>query len=578
MQNKSLLCLLISCFLLYFIGLGSFPSIDPAEAYYVEAAREMVELNDWIVPYLNYQVYFSKPIITFWLIAASYKLFGISELASRLPFAMLSTAMVFAIYHCIGKLFTKRAGLFSALCLATAPLFLLVSRISPVDIAFGFCLELAILATAMTLESKGKIWSYVIWAALALGLLTKGPATLILYGASVVLFLAWRRPSLYQSEEWLKQLNVIPGILLFLAIAIPWHWAVHQASDGLFLKVFFLYENFARFSGHTNMGKMSWWFYIPVILAGFLPWVVCTPFCFVDYFRKKEVPMQLFLSFIATTFVIFSLSGTKLITYILPVIPMLSIIVGVFLDRYLDKPQDYGKDVTIILIALGFASIACFTGVYYSLAKVAVPELWKWMVVISSSIAGAIFALTLWKFLKRSIDREKFIKTYFLAQVLYLAVLCPVSFYIFGNKMQLDLKEIAIKATTMTDRISLLGEFMPSAIFYAQKPVNCFFNLDQIKPIANSPDASPDAQTQLLIVKDKDLARLAQIPGLKLETVMDSGKWHLYKTPGYMVTCVPTLEDVFKDPVVFNDLITKGSPVGPLTVPASAGRAYIPKK
>lgn len=578
MQNKSLLCLWISCFLLFFIGLGSFPSIDPAEAYYVEAAREMVELNNWIVPYLNYQVYFSKPIVTFWLIASSYKLFGISELASRLPFALLSTAMVFAVYHCIKKLFSKRAGLFSALCLATAPLFLLVSRISPVDIAFGFCLELSILATAMTLENKGKYWSYVIWAALALGLLTKGPATIVLYGASVVLFLVWRRPTLFQAGEWLKQLNVIPGILLFLAIAIPWHLAVHQASNGLFLKVFFLYENFARFSGHTNMGKMSWWFYIPVVLAGFLPWIVCAPFCFIDYFRKKEVAMQLFLSFIATTFVIFSLSGTKLITYILPVIPMLSIIVGVFLDRWLDKPSDYGKEVTTALLSLGFASLVCFSTVYFALPKVAVPDLWKWIVVLTSIFAGSTFAITLWKFLKKSIEREKFIYTYFVAQITYLAVLCPVSFYIFGNRMQLDLKIVSLKAASMTDRISLLGEFMPSAIFYAQKPVNCFFNLDQIKAQNASGDNSILTEDQLLIVKDKDLKRLSEIPGLKLETVMDSGNWHLYKTPGYMVTCVPTLEDVFKDPIVFNDLITKGSPVGPLTVPASAGRAYNPKK
>jgi len=326
------------------------------------------------------------------------------------------------------------------------------------------------------------------------------------------------------------------------------------------------------------MGKMSWWFYIPVILAGFLPWIVCAPFCFTDYFRKKEVAMQLFLSFIATTFVIFSLSGTKLITYILPVIPMLSIVVGVFLDRWLTKPADYGKNVTTILISLGFASIASFTGVYYALPKVGVPDLWKWTVVVSSIAAGAVFAVALWKFLNKSIDRERFITTYFTTQVAYLAILCPVSFYIFGNKMQLDLKTISIKASSMTDRISLFGEFMPSAIFYAQKPVNCFFNLDQIKTQEIGGAELSKADDQLLIVKDKDLKRLSQIPGLKLETVMDSGNWHLYKTPGYVVTCVPTLEDVFKDPIVFNNLITKGSPVGPLTVPASAGRAYNRKK
>lgn len=575
MANKSLLFLGISCFLLFFIGLDSFPSIDPAEAYYVEAAREMVEMGNYIVPHLNYQVYFSKPIITFWLIAFSYKLFGISELASRLPFALLSTGMVFAVYHCIGKLFHERAGLLSALCLATSPLFLLVSRISPVDISFAFCLELSILATAMTLESKGKIWSYVIWASLALGLITKGPAMLVLYGAAIVLFLFWRRPSLYQQEEWFKQLNVIPGILLFLLIAVPWHWAVYQATEGLFLKVFFLYENFARFSGHTNMGRMSIWFYIPVLLAGFLPWIVCFPFCFLDYFRKKEVPMQLFASFIATTFVIFSLSGTKLITYILPVIPMLAIIIGVFLDRWLNKSLDYGKKVTAVLIFLGFASMTSFTGVYYFIQRnfSDAESIWKYVVAGVSIICGAAFTSAFWNYIKNNIDQEKFLRLSFTTHILYLSLICPVSFYIFGNKMQLDLKNTVTKAAQMSERISLFGEFMPSAPFYARKPVNCFFNADQIV----TSDASPAAESQLLIVKDKDLPRLtAALPHLKLETVQDSGIWHLYKTPGYMVTCLPTLEDVFKDPKVFNDLITKGSPVGPLTVPAAAGRAYKP--
>lgn len=575
MQNKSLWYLGVSCFLLFFIGLDSFPSIDPAEAYYVEAAREMVELGNYIVPHLNYQVYFSKPIITFWLIAAAYKILGVSELASRLPFALLSTGMVLSVYHCAGKLFQARAGYLAALCLVTSPLFLLVSRISPVDIAFAFSLELSILATAMTLESKGKIWSYVIWASLALGLLSKGPAMLVLYGASIVLFLFWRRPSLYQQEEWLKKLNVIPGLLVFLLIAVPWHWAVYKATDGLFLKVFFLYENFARFSGHTNMGKMSWWFYIPVILAGFLPWIVCFPFCFLDYFRKKEVSMQLFLSFIATTFAIFSLSGTKLITYILPVIPLFAIIVGVFLDRWLIKASDYGKHITAILLFLGFIAIASFTGVFYWLQPSTLADNWKYAVSGASIICGAVFTTAIWNYLKNQIDQEKFLNYSLAAHILYLSLICPVSFYVFGNKMQLDLKNTVVKASQMSDRISLFGEFMPSAPFYARKPVNCFFNADQIVVS----DGSPEAQTQLLIVKDKDLSRLtAALPGLKLETVQDAGVWHLYKTPGYMVTCLPTLEDVFKDPKVFNDLITKGSPVGPLTVPAAAGRAFKSQK
>ncbi len=92
--------LALVCLGLYFNSLGSWAFTDPGESYYTEAAREMVECNDWIVPHLNYQIYFSKPILTFWSIAASYKLLGVSELAARLPFAFAAIAYGFCYLLC----------------------------------------------------------------------------------------------------------------------------------------------------------------------------------------------------------------------------------------------------------------------------------------------------------------------------------------------------------------------------------------------------------------------------------------------------------------------------------------------
>ncbi|MBZ0189819.1 MAG: glycosyltransferase family 39 protein, partial [Candidatus Obscuribacterales bacterium] len=284
--GRALLILASTCFLLYFTGLEAFPAIDPAEGYYVEAAREMVELGNYIVPYLNDQIYFSKPILTFWLIAFSYKLFGFSEWAARLPFALLSSLLVFAVFWATralsrdsreGEVPSVRAGLIAGLVLASAPLLLLVSRTSPVDIAFSVFLCLAVLGTAVSLAGATSYAFLLIYTGLALALLAKGPAALLLYGIAAGGFLLVSRPSLKEFFAWLKSLKPLPGALVFLAVALPWHYLVYKATDGLFLKVFFLYENLARFAGHTNMGKMSWWFFIPTILVGFFPFILLLP-------------------------------------------------------------------------------------------------------------------------------------------------------------------------------------------------------------------------------------------------------------------------------------------------------------
>ncbi len=77
--KRSMIILTAACLGLFFLGMSSFGVTDPGEGYYVEAAREMVESGDFITPHLNYQIYFSKPILTFWLMAIPYKIFGVSE-------------------------------------------------------------------------------------------------------------------------------------------------------------------------------------------------------------------------------------------------------------------------------------------------------------------------------------------------------------------------------------------------------------------------------------------------------------------------------------------------------------------
>lgn len=608
---KAMLLLAVACFALYFTGLGDFPAIDPAEGYYVEAAREMVELGNYVVPYLNHQIYFSKPIMTFWLIAGSYNLFGLSEWAARLPYAILSTLLVIGSFWTAAVLSSKvsadksrqdggcRAGLIAALSLACAPLLLLVSRTSPVDIAFSVFLCLSVMATAITMAGASRFAWILIYAGLGLSMLAKGPAAILLYGLGALGFLAVSRPSPAALLGLLGKLKVLAGLPIFLAVVLPWHYLVYKATDGLFLKVFFLYENVARYAGHTNMGKMSWWFFIPTILAGFFPFILLTPalagealgligkgktsgspggpmeklrFLLVEPARQiardnRICGLAFLLAFSFTTFVFFSLSGTKLITYILPVLAPLAVLVGVRVDSLLRD----GRSFWLTLLSGSFLVF----GVAGALATVVAAFLLKGISVfcLSVCLAAACFLLcgAVWQWRQQRRGRlESAVRGLFVTYVASLAVFAPVGFHIFGTRLQGDLRTVSVAASKFMGPVSMYGVFMPSAMFYARKPINTFFVLSQVRPDDSSAG-------EAILIRDLDRGRFEEVQGLRLEELARAGEWGLYRAPGYRVETIMTLSDVFANDELFEALMKGSSPTGPLTVPYARGNAGLSK-
>ena len=269
--------LAVSCFGLYFNSMGSWVFNDPGESYYTEAAREMVESNEWIVPHLNYQVYFSKPILTFWLIAGSYKTFGISEWSARLPFALIATLMVFATYAAGRRLYNERTGFLAALIAASIPLTVVFCKTSPIDLLFCTFLNLSVLAFCVAVFAGSTGWALTLWASLALAVVAKGPAGIVFFAIGTALFLLIQKPSLKTLKDWFLATKPALGIPLFLVLCLPWYVAVWQATKGLFLQVFFIYENIARLAGKTNLHKSSLIYFLPVLAYGFAPWFLLLP-------------------------------------------------------------------------------------------------------------------------------------------------------------------------------------------------------------------------------------------------------------------------------------------------------------
>ncbi len=269
--------LAVVCFGAYCNSLGSWSFIDPGETYYTEAAREMIESGEYIVPHLNYQTYYSKPILTFWLTAGSYKLLGVNEFAARLPFGLLASLLVFASYYVTSVFATKRAALLAGLLVASAPLLVAYTKLSCIDVAFTTFVNLSAYAFILCVFAGKRLWWIVLWLSLALAMLTKGPAGLLLFAVGTGLYLLLSKPGWKRLAFWFASTKPILGIPLFFAAVLPWYYLVWKATKGLFLQVFFIYENLARFQGKTNLHKSNFLYYFPVLAYGLAPWFLLLP-------------------------------------------------------------------------------------------------------------------------------------------------------------------------------------------------------------------------------------------------------------------------------------------------------------
>ena len=259
---------------LYFFGLGNFGVIDQ---YYPSAAREMLEAGNMLVPRLNYQLYFSKPILTFCLVGSAFSMFGINEFASRFWSAVLAIVLLLTCYWTMRSTVSSRAGLLCALILGAAPMLLANISVNIIDTFFSTFLGVALCSMILTLFSESRRWWPLLYVSLGLAVLTKGPAGLILVRSGMVRISRTLSTAQAANIDWLQRL-LIHWPMIVTAVVLPWFVAIGMATKGLSLKVFIVFENLARFEGHTDIRRGYWWWYSIFPLAyGLFPWSLFVP-------------------------------------------------------------------------------------------------------------------------------------------------------------------------------------------------------------------------------------------------------------------------------------------------------------
>lgn len=307
------------------------PLTDTTEARYAEIARKMLETGNWVTLWHDYGVpFWAKPPLSTWLAAASMGLFGVNELAARLPALLLSLGTLWLLVDLARRQSGPQVALAAALILAGSLLFFATAGTVMTDPALLFCVTLSQVAFWRAQIMGSRCWGYLFFVGLGLGLLAKGPLTLVLAGLPIFFWVLLRNQwrNLWFNLPW------IIGSLLMLAIALPWYLLAEQRTPG-FLKYFLMGEHLSRFLdpgwngdkygfAHSTPHGMIWVF----ALLALLPWSLLAPLW---AWRKRTQLRRLprdadgWLLYLALwtlmTLGFFTLSGNIIFPYPLPMLP-----------------------------------------------------------------------------------------------------------------------------------------------------------------------------------------------------------------------------------------------------------------
>jgi len=357
--------ILLLCLLLFMAGLGARDIWDIDEGMHAAIAQTMVNSGDWVTPRFNSEPFFDKPVLFNWLNAAAFVLLGASGFAARLTAAAAGLGAVFLTYLFGRRIYAAKTGLLAAVILATSLEVIALSRVVQYDMLFTFFTTLALycFGFAVIEDRRQKIYFAGFYAAVALAVLTKGPLGLLIPALVIGGYLTMER-----RLSFLKEMQIPMGVLICSAIAAPWYLMMEQANPG-YLDYFIFKQHFGNFLGGEGVlaprHPEPFFYYLPVLLGGMLPWSLMLPQALAKAMRKDRDAgrglSRYLVVWVFAVFVFFSLATSKLSTYILPLIPAAALLLGRYWHGILDSPGARPGRGTLPGVAAMFVLLAIVT-------------------------------------------------------------------------------------------------------------------------------------------------------------------------------------------------------------------------
>ena len=353
--------LLVALALLYVVGLNQPPLLERDETRYVAIAQEMVRSGDYVTGRINGFVYLAKPPLLFWLTAAALRVGGLEAAAERLPCVLVGLVGLVLVALPGARLVGRRAATLATLVLGTSLMYLGVARMVRFDLLVTVPVCTTLLLFWIGLSAPERRWYWVgAGPCLALGTLAKGPVAVVLAGGVIVPYLLWTR----QPRELLR-VQWVYAVGLWALLAAPWFVAAERANPG-FLRYFIVSENLGRAAAPgADMHPEPWWLLIAALIGGSLPWTAFLPaagrlagrqFRATDASGQRPVPFLLL--WMLFPLALFSASSGKLLTYVVPCLPPLALLIGLTVDRALDSPGARGARTLALASAIPLMALA----------------------------------------------------------------------------------------------------------------------------------------------------------------------------------------------------------------------------
>lgn len=393
------LILLAFC-IVWFYALGARTLVPTDEGRYAEIAREMAVSGDWITPRLNGIKYFSKPPLQMWINALTFRLFGLGEWQARLWTGLCGLFGIVLTAYAGQRVFNRRVGLFAGVVLASSFAWAAMSHFNTLDMSLSGMMTLALCALLIAQRDgastgEQKRWMLACWVGMALALMSKGLAGIVLPGAVMVLYTVI-------SRDWTiwKRLHFWPGLLIFFLIAAPWFVLVTLRNPE-FPQSFFIYEHFQRFTSEVHRREGAWHYFIPILLGGILPWLGVLGQSLWSGWRNappaRFQPRKMLLAWAGFIFLFFSFSGSKLPSYILPIFPALALLIACYLEQASPKALMFTASLMALAGAAGLALSPRILTLAKSAYEIPLYQSYKPWAVSASAVmlAGSLFAILL---------------------------------------------------------------------------------------------------------------------------------------------------------------------------------------
>ncbi|MGE4588244.1 MAG: ArnT family glycosyltransferase [Acidaminococcaceae bacterium] len=481
MPKKYWLGLYLLVFILLFAYNGSLLITDSVESNYALTAKEMLQSGDWVSPQIYGNYWYDKPVMFYWLTAIAYKMFGFTEFASRFFPAVFGVLAVSLAAFGGKKLYSERAGFLSALVLVSSLEFFLISKSIITDSVLFLFFNAALLFFYLGYRERNGKYYYGTYVFCALATLTKGPIGFLLPGLIIFLFLLTEN-----SWHELKNMKLFSGTLLFLAIAVPWYFAMYMMHGADFINVFFGTHNFLRATVSEHPRDNVIYYYTLVLILSFFPWVGLLPATIKHYCRSagkwvKPPSQEKFLIIWAfTIFFFFQNMATKYLTYTYPMLFPLALLVGGWLDQK-SKKSTLGNT---LLYNFSFYLLLIGAAFWVERTKqFGVQSEWQLLVI---AVIGMVACVYYYMLDNRKVVIIGIALTAVVFNIALIRNVCvPLTNIRSGKNLALELKK------TYPDKlvIASYGDYQTSAVFYSDKKIVKVLprdKVDDFKPHAYS--------------------------------------------------------------------------------------------